>query len=164
MEYSLEFSERLIETAKSFIGKGNAEEETDRLVLYLSLLSSEISLKALLEKAGYATERLKRRSHDLSCLMKDLCSCDLPGTEDADAKKLGAGILLSKLVDPAFPHVSVGIMLTLSAVEFSGASKYQIKKYYGGILRHYPPLTVLSCAEIVCRWAKENLPRIKIRE
>ena len=77
MEYSLEFSQRLIEAANSFVDKEKAKDETGRAVVYLSLLSCEISLKALLEKAGYTIKEIKARSHDFSGLIKDLCFCDL---------------------------------------------------------------------------------------
>jgi uncharacterized protein YbaR (Trm112 family) len=42
--------------------------------LYLSLLSCEVSLKAILEKAGYTIDHLINRSHNLSGLTEDLCN------------------------------------------------------------------------------------------
>jgi hypothetical protein len=36
------------------------EDEAGRAVLYLSLLSCEISLKAILEEAGYSIRELKK--------------------------------------------------------------------------------------------------------
>jgi len=90
MEYSLDFSQRLIEAARSFVGKDKINDETGRTVLYLSLLSCEISLKALLEQAGYTREELKKRSHDFSGLIKDLCHCDLLGTGAGSTTCTGA--------------------------------------------------------------------------
>ena len=158
MEYSLDFSQRLIEAAKSFVGKENAEDETARLVLYLSLLSCEISLKALLEKAGYTSKELKRRSHGLSGLTEDLCFCDLTGTSTAGSKDQSAAMLLSQVVDPAFANATVGNLL---CAEELGASKYPNEIRYGDLPRHYPPLIMLMCAEIVCKWANDNLHHIK---
>ena len=64
VEYSLQFSQRLIAAARSFLDKDKVDDETGRAVLYLSLLSCEISLKALLEQAGFSMKELKKRSHD----------------------------------------------------------------------------------------------------
>ena len=86
MEYSLELSQRLIDAARSFVDKGKVDDETGRAVLYLSLLSCEISLKAILEKAGYTIKELKKRSHNFSGLIKDLCLFDLVGTGIAGSK------------------------------------------------------------------------------
>ena len=52
MEYNIEFSGKLIEAAKVLQDSDSSNKESNRATLYLSLLSCEISLKALLEKAG----------------------------------------------------------------------------------------------------------------
>jgi hypothetical protein len=88
MEYSLDFSERLIDAARSFSRKKNIDGETGRAILYLSLLSCEISLKALLEQAGFPLKKIKKRSHDFGGLIKDLCFCDLVGTGIKGSKPL----------------------------------------------------------------------------
>jgi hypothetical protein len=158
MEYSLDFSERLIEAAKSFVGKDNVEDETARLVLYLSLLSCEISIKALLEKAGFTPKELKKRSHDFTGLTTDLCFCDIPCVIGSMSLDKSAADILGKVVDPAFGNATVGT--PLSAEEL-GASRYSNEIRYGDQLTHYPPLMMLNCAEIVCQWAKENITHIK---
>ena len=101
MEYSLQFSYRLIDAARSFIDKDKIDDETGRAVLYLSLLSCEISLKALLEQAGFTVEELKKSSHDISGLINDLCLCDFEGTGIAGSKPYTGARLLSQVVDPA---------------------------------------------------------------
>ena len=68
MEFSLDFSKRLIESAKYLEKNKPKEKEAGRAILYLSLVSCEISLKALLEKAGYPIKDLKHMSHDFSSL------------------------------------------------------------------------------------------------
>ena len=159
MEYSLEFSQRLIDAAKSFIGKDKTDDDTCRAVLYLSLLSCEISLKALLEQAGYTTKELKRRSHDLSGLLKDLCFCDLVGTGIAGSKPKTGADLLSEVVDPNIPN-TVGNLLSC---EEQGASKYPNEIRYGELIQHFPPLLMLDCASKVCEWARDNIAIIKRR-
>jgi len=40
-------------------------------------LSCEISLKALLEKAGVPIKKIRKRSHDLSGLLRDIGDCEI---------------------------------------------------------------------------------------
>jgi len=160
MEYSLEFSQRLLDAAKSFIDKDKIDDETGRAVLYLSLLSCEISLKALLEKAGYTTKELKIRSHDFSGLIKDLCFCDLEGTSIAGSKPHTGAELLAQVVDPNIRNGTVGALLSC---EEQGASKYPNEIRYGELVRHFPPMLMLDCASKVCEWGKDNIAIIKKR-
>jgi hypothetical protein len=160
MEYSLDFSQRLIDAAKSFIDKDNIADETGRAVLYLSLLSCEISLKALLEQAGYTRKELTKRSHDFSGLVKDLCFCDLMGTGIAGSKPYSAARLLAQVVDSRIGNGTVGALLE---AEEHGASKYPKEIRYGELVRHYPPLLMLGCASAICQWARDNIAIIKRR-
>ena len=160
MEYSLEFSQRLITAARSFGDKEKIDDETGRAVLYLSLLSCEISLKAVLEKAGYTIKELKKRSHDFSGLTKDLCLCDLEGTGIGGSKLFTGARLLSKEVDPNIGNGTVGALLKGKE---QGASKYPNEIRYGELIRHFPPVLMLNCASVVCNWCNENISRIKRR-
>jgi hypothetical protein len=161
MEYSLEFSQRLIDAARSFIDKDEVDEETGRAILYLSLLSCEISLKALLEQAGYMPRELKKRSHDFSGLVQDLCLCNLEGTGIAGSKPRSASKLLAQTVDITIGNGTVGALLS---AEEHGASKYPSEIRYGNLVKHYPPLLMLACASKVSEWAKDNLAIIKRRK
>ena len=160
MEYSLEFSQRLIDAAKSFIKKDEVDDETGRAVLYLSLLSSEISLKALLEQAGYTIKELKKRSHKFAGLIEELCHCDLQGTGIGGSKTFSAAKLLSQQVDPNIGNGTVGALLK---GEEKGASKYPNEIRYGELVRHFPPMLMLDCASKVLEWAKEHIAIIKRR-
>ena len=160
MEYSLAFSQRLIDAAKSFADKEEVGDETGRAILYLSLLSCEISLKALLEKAGFTTKELKKRSHDLSGLIKDLCFCDLHGTGISGSKPQTGAALLSKVVDSRVRSWTVGALLS---GEEKGTSKYPNEVRYGALVKHFPPMLMLSCASKVCEWGKDNIDIIKRR-
>ncbi|MFH1674248.1 MAG: hypothetical protein ABIF87_12595 [Pseudomonadota bacterium] len=160
MEYSLQFSQRLIDAARSFLDKEKVDDETGRAVLYLSLLSCEISLKALLEQAGYTIKELKKRSHDFSGLVKDLCQCDLINTGITGSKPYTGATLLSQEVDPNIGNGTVGALLK---GEEQGASKYPNEIRYGELVRHFPPMLMLNCASIVCEWGKENISKIKRR-
>ena len=158
MEYSLEFSQRLIDAARSFVDQDKVGDEAGRAVLYLSLLSCEISLKALLEQAGYTTNELKKRSHNLSELCKDLCFCELVETGKTGSKSFTGARLLSVVVYPDIGNGTVGALLKC---EKKGASKYPNEIRYGELVQHYPPMLMLNCASKVCEWAKVNIYKIK---
>jgi hypothetical protein len=160
MEYNLDFSQRLIDAAKTFVDKGELGDEAGRAILYLSLLSCEVSLKAILEKAGYSTKELKKRSHDISGLLKDLCFCDLIGSGPASKPYSGAE-LLGEEVDPNYGNGTVGHLLS---GEENGASKYPNEIRYGESVIHFPPLIMLNCASKVCDWVRENINIIKRRK
>jgi predicted hydrocarbon binding protein len=74
-EYDIAFGERLAETAKLVANDGLDSLDAKRTVLYLSLLSSEIVMKALLEKAGRPISKIRARSHNLKNLLEDIGDC-----------------------------------------------------------------------------------------
>lgn len=154
MIYSIEFGDRLIEAANSFIVDNNQSDEAGRTVLYLSLLSCEITLKALLESAGYTVKELKKQSHNLSGLAKEICNCHLTERTINNSKPLSASRLLSK---PA-QNSTVGAVLH---AESAGASKYPDEIRYGELISHINPLEMLACAKETSKWAKENISCIK---
>jgi len=160
VEYNLQFSRRLIDAARSFLDGDKVNDETGRVILYLSLLSCEISLKALLEQAGYTIKELKKRSHDFQGLVKDLCLCDIVGTGIDGSKPYTGAELLSQIVDPGIGNGTVGALLMC---EEQGASKYPNEIRYGDIVQHFPPMLMLDCASKVCEWSEKNIFRIKRR-
>lgn len=147
MEYSLEFAERLIESADALCLNSHKKEQTDRTVLYLSSLSCEISLKALLESNGYSLAELKRDSHRLDILLKSVCNCKIKGTN-----KCAVSLRAQLVVKDSFN----GTVGTLLDSVLKGASKYPNEIRYGEKIRHFPPEFMLNCAKIVNAWCKEH--------
>jgi len=158
MEYSIEFAERLIEAAESFIGKAQPGEEASRAVLYLSLLSCEISLKAALEKAGYTASELRKRSHNLDQLLGDLCRCEIKDPATGGWKS-GAHL---KSVSP-IPEAKLATIGRLLGAETDGASKYPNSIRYGDLITHYDSVHMLECAKEVASWARSNMESIRQR-
>jgi hypothetical protein len=117
-------------------------------------------IKTILENAGYTIEELKKRSHDFSGLIKDLCLCDLVGTGIPGSKSYTGARLLSKVVDQNIGNGTVGALLK---GEEQGASKYPNEVRYGELVRHFPPMLMLNCASVVCKWCKENISITKRR-
>jgi len=159
-EFSIEFSEKLIEAA-NVIAKDDLDPiEAKRTVLYLSLLSCEISLKALLEAAGMPVRDIKRRSHRLSKLLADMSSCEIykevtPGTH----RWIRATEIRSLTIDNRFSNGTVGALLT---AEGNGASIYPNQIRYGATVRHFPPKIMLEVAKSITDWAKLNIGNIRL--
>lgn len=158
-EYNLGFSEKLIEAAELVTGDGIAEFDSLQTVIYLSLLSSEISLKALLEQAGYSIKAIRKCSHDLKQLLDSLGGCKVeveivPG----NLRWVSASRLRGKVVDSVYGDATVGAMIEKAAKE---ASTYPNSIRYGEAIQHFPPELVLKMANTILQWAKENIDKIK---
>lgn len=158
-EFNLGFSEKLIEAAELVASDGITEFDTLQTVIYLSLLSSEISLKTLLEQAGYSVKVIRKCSHDLKQLLDSLGSCEVkveivPG----NLRWVSASRLRGKVVDPAYGDATVGAMIEKAEKE---ASVYPNKIRYGESIQHFPPELVLKMAKTIFDWAKENIGNIK---
>lgn len=159
-EYSIDFSEKLIEAARDVIENGVESSDAKRAVLYLTLLSCEITMKALLERAGKPVKEIKERSHNLDGLLKDLGRCEVEeDIVNGVPKWVPAYRLHSKVVTTNTGESTVGVLLT---GESQGASKYPNQIRYDDHLYHFPPEAVLNASTIVLCWAREKWDRIRL--
>lgn len=159
-EYDLAFGKKLAETAADLAGHGLYTLDAQRTVLYLGLLSVEISIKALLERAGVAVPAIRARSHRLEDLLNDLDSCEV-GVEisPGKTKRVSASRIRSLVVEHGGKEGTVGQIL---AAERAGASKYPNNIRYGDILTHYPAGVVSAMASVVYKFAEKNWDNIKL--
>ena len=58
-EYEIAFGEKLADIARMVAAEACVTIDAQRTVLYLSLLSTEISLKAMLERAGRPITKIR---------------------------------------------------------------------------------------------------------
>ena len=159
-EYNIEFSEKLIDCAKALKVHGIDSFEAARTVVYLSKLSCEITLKALLEKAGKPIKEIRVHSHNLIKLLNEFSWCEVE-------KDIGGGHLMwiravdvrSKVVDERYSDATIGKLL--SGEEF-GASKYPNEIRYGDKFTDFPPELILQAAILLLNWAKIYWDRIRI--
>ncbi len=159
-EYNTGFSEKLIDAAHAVAAEGSMDIDAIRTVLYLSSLASEITLKALLEKAGMPVEKIKARGHNLSGLLIDLGKCQIQAEVTAGSRSwVSATRLRSKVVDNRYSDATVGKLLT---GEERGASKYPNELRYGDHFEDYPPELKLGAAKTVLEWAKEHWEDIRL--
>jgi len=161
-EFNLAFSEKLIEAATLISKNDLTEIESKRTVLYLSLLSCEITIKALLEKAGITIKKIKSHSHNLSELLKEIGNCEIHKELSPSCSKwIRATEIRSITIDSRFSNATAGNLLT---AESKGASVYPNQIRYGDKLTHYPPEVMLEVAKAIVAWAKAYFEKIRIAQ
>lgn len=158
-EYNLGFSEKLTDAAQVIVENGLETIDAKRTVLYLSLLASEITLKALLEKAGVPLVKIKARWHNLSALLGDVASCKVEEYIGSQIRWVPAARLRAETVDPKYADATVGKLLEAEA---GGASVYPNQIRYGDSLNHYPPETILKMATVINAWATKYWEHIRV--
>jgi HEPN domain-containing protein len=152
-EYNLAFSEKLADAARFVISDGLDDEGSRQTVLYLSLLSAEISIKAILEKAGQPIPKIRARSHNFELLLKDLSACEVQSQiAPGYLYWISASDVRAQTVDPNFGDATIG---TLLEGEKRGASRYPNEVRYGEHLKHFP-------AEIMCKMSFKLLAWCKL--
>jgi hypothetical protein len=159
-EYSRSFAQKLAKTAELVAAEGLEDPEAKRTVLYLSLLSTEISLKAMLEKAGMSISDIRRRSHDLAGLLCDVGRCEIEVQITAATKMyVAASRLRAYTLTLALSESTVGEVIDIASKQ---ASAYPSAIRYGEIPHHYPPELVAQMAVKVAAFAKEHWHDIRI--
>ncbi|MBI2412555.1 MAG: hypothetical protein HYV24_05040 [Deltaproteobacteria bacterium] len=159
-EYNLGFSQKLIEAARMVAEDDLDSEDAARTVLYLSLLSCEITLKSLLEHAGFSVKEISKCSHDFNKLLLCIGKCRIK-------KEIGNGVyrwvpatrIRSIPVDPVYGNATIGTLLEAGDC---GASVYPNQIRYGDKVRHFPPKLMLSAAENLLHHAKGYWITIRI--
>ena len=157
--YDIGFSEKLTDAAQFIVKDDLKSVDSIRTVLYLSLLSCEISLKALLEKAGMPIKTIRARSHNLKELLNDLGKCKIQVKIGDKYRSVSASRLRSVTIDKRYANSTVG---TLFEAECRGASNYPNQIRYGDSLKHYPPELILKTAKAITAWAREHSDTIRV--
>jgi len=161
-EYDIAFGERLAETARMVAGEGLVELDAQRTVLYLSLLSTEITLKAMLERAGKSVPEIRARSHRLADLLSDLgglCEVEVeiaPGTK----RHVPASRIRAIQLNHGGAQSTVGAVID---AESQGGSTYPNQVRYGEVLRHFPAEVVAQMAAEVSVFAREHWNSIRLK-
>lgn len=160
-EYDIAFGERLAETARMVAFEGLVEIDAQRTVLYLSLLSTEIVLKAMLERAGKPVPDIRARSHRLKELLADLGKCEVEVEVTPGVRRYVSASRIR-----AIPLRNSSVQSTVGAVidaESQGASTYPNQVRYGEVLRHFPAEIVTQMAVAVSAFAREHWHNVRIK-
>lgn len=160
-QYDIAFGKKLAEVANFVLNDGIDALDAQRTVLYLSLLSTEISLKAMLERAGKPVDDIRKRSHKLRDLMNDLSQCEIevavaPGTP----RMVSASRLRGCTLRDGEAEFTVGTVLD---AESKGSSIYPNDVRYGDLLRHYPPAVVAQTATAVANFAHMHWQSLHVK-
>lgn len=158
-KYERQFGEKLAEIAGQVAADDPVNFYAGRAVIYLSLLSTEITLKALLEQAGKPVREIKARSHDLRSLLEDLGKCKVQIKIGDELTYDRASRLRAVPVDPAYQDATVGKIIETTPPD---VSKYPGEIRYGEALRHYPPRLLAGMALAISAWADEYWDTIHI--
>lgn len=159
--YDVEFGKKLSEAALMVVADGIESLEAQRAVLYLSLLSTEISLKAMLEKAGKPVPEIRARSHRLSELLADLDDCEVEVEVTPRHKEFDSA---ARLRSVALEHI--GRECTVGQIvdeQNQGVSRYPNEIRYGDRLNHYPAQVVAQMASVVSEFALQHWDSLRIR-
>lgn len=157
--YDIRFGKKLAEIAQIVIVEGLLTIDAQRTVLYLSLLSIEITLKAILEHAGKPVADIRVLSHSLAKLLSELSKCEVevevaPGERTyVSASRLRACVLKNGSAES-----TVGEILDAESL---GASVYPNKIRYGDVLSHFPAEVVAEAAAKVALFAHECWQNIR---
>ena len=160
-EYDIAFAQKLAEVAAAVAEDGLSTAEARRTVLYLSLLSAEISLKAMLEQAGKPAGDIEALGHRLADLMGELDHCEVEADIVPNRRRhVSASRLRSLVVKWAGAEATVGQIID---AELTGASKYPNRVRYGELLKHYPAAVVARMAMDVANFAVHHLQDIRLK-
>lgn len=148
-QFDINFAMNLAEVSIALLNQGLETPEARRTVIYLSRLSIELSLKALLELAGKPTLEIKKRGHDLQALLADVESYDFKmGITDA---QWHSGTEIRKLNVPYNIHqIDMGIIIE---AERHGASKFPNEIRYGDNVQDVAPEILAPASLILASWA-----------
>lgn len=159
-EYNLGFSEKLIDAAKVVFDDGLNSVDAARTVIYLGLLSCEITLKSLLERAGMSVKDIKKYSHNLNGLLNAVRACEIhEDIGNGIFKWIPASRLKSLPINTSDGKTVVGKILS---AESSGASNYPNEIRYGEGFRHYPPEAIIQTAISILSWTQNHWDRVCI--
>ncbi|WP_341649125.1 hypothetical protein [Thauera humireducens] len=159
-EYNIEFAEKLITAARVVASSNSDSVDAQRTILYLSLLSCEISLKALLERAGFSVREITALSHNLRGLLDAVCRCEVNETIGGVIAPMwiSAARVCAIPINVADGESTVGTLLSL---EEAGASRYPNQIRYGSTIVHVPCEAMLQAAEKVVSWVIAHIATVR---
>lgn len=154
-EYNLEFSEAMSKASKLILSSDSIVDESQRAALYTALVSIEVSLKYILDKAAIKVPR----THDLKKLMDLVSKCTVEDEVTTGMpKRVPAARLRSVNVDTNFSNATLGNLLEAESV---GASVFPNEIRYGALLKHFPAAVMQKASESLLLWVRRYESTIK---
>ena len=157
-EYNLGFSKKVAETARLVAYDGIDSFDAVQTIVYLSLLSCEIALKALIEQAGLPVHKIKAHWHDLEALLREVSICEVEEDIAGHLKRVPAVEIRSITIKSDGAESTVGQLLS---GETQGASKYPNQIRYGSGFMSFPPDALIKTAFAVIEFAERHWDTIR---
>lgn len=159
-EYDISFAEKLASVAAEVEEKDPMAHNARRTAVYLGRLSVEISLKALLERAGFSVSRIRARSHDLRGLLSDLGECEIQiETATGEKQWCSASCVRTAVIDFGVGHVPIGELIE---ADHPNISTYPNEIRYGATVIDYNPILVSQMAVALVDWANSHWNTIRV--
>jgi hypothetical protein len=158
-EYDNDFAAALAASARTIIKQDGSSIHANRIGIYLSLLSIEISLKSFLERGGYAISKIRSHQHDLKSLLKEVGKLRIAHEVLPHTTALKSAAKLR-----AIEIEYEGAMSTVGKIidfENPKPSSYPNELRYGGKLIHFPTEALIKVAEEIARFVRENWDHIQ---
>ncbi|OQW70509.1 MAG: hypothetical protein BVN34_00525 [Proteobacteria bacterium ST_bin12] len=161
-QYDIGFAAKLAQVADELDGKEPHNYDARRVVVYLSRVSAEITMKSLLENAGKPLNEIRANSHNLSKLLADLSECEIKDEIEPNIFLWRSASCVKDLyVDLGFVHIPIG---TLIEAEKLGTSVYPNQIRYGEAVIDMEPSFLATMATILVGWAKRYLNLIRLKQ
>lgn len=159
-EYDIDFAAKLALVATEVDEKDPWAYDARRVTVYLGRLSAEISMKALLEKAGVPVSSIRAHSHDLRGLLSDLSKCEVEVEVAPGVKQwCSASCVRAAVIDLGLVHVPIGELID---AEDPRISKYPNEIRYGESVVDFSPGLVSDMAAVLASWAKSHWNTIRL--
>ncbi len=160
-EYDLGFAAKLAETADLLDERQPHNNDARRVMVYLSRLSMEISLKALLEQAGKPVQQIRSRSHELNDLLADLDECEVASSSnDASMIWTSANVVREQKIDLGMVKIPIGELVVATHPDLS---KYPNQIRYGATVVDFHPVFLIASAKVLVSWAHNHWKTIRWR-
>lgn len=161
-EYDIDFASKLAKVADEVEEKDPGAYDAGRVTIYLSRLSAEITMKALLEQAGVPVPQIRARSHNLRKLLEDLGTCEVEAEIAPNVKRwVSASRVRAVSINLNLAHVPIGSIID---AENDGASQYPNQIRYGDSYADFDPSLVSQMALLLSKWAHEYMGCIRLKQ
>ena len=160
-EYDIGFAEKLATVANMVATENLSTLDAQRTVLYLSLLSAEISLKAMLERAGMPVDDIYARSNRLSELLFDVGRCEIKVKIAPNCLAYTSAIRL-RACELNYGDATITVGSIIDSVGERKVSCYPNQIRYGDVLKHFPPGVVAQMSEMIVAFARRHWNSIRI--
>lgn len=159
-EYDIHLADELAIVASGVAATQLTSVSQERMRLYLALLSLELSLKAMLERAGFAVPDIRKMNHGIKLLLSEIDRCTIEvDIRGGCVQRVPASRLRSVVISSGAEIGTVGQMVD----RLDEVSTYPNKIRYGGHLRHFSSSLVANAARKTNDFAKLHWTSIQKR-